>query len=179
MNTRERPSYNKSRTKQTIDFVNIPDGSIVLDIGEKNKLLQSFKNLTIINTISDLDYKITPNINDCSIFKYVTCFEVIEHLLNPRMFFDNLYKITSSDVEIFLSYPSRPKWMWNNEEHFHEYDRMRFEYLLKKTGFKIIKEKKIFVRRFPSGIRPIIRNFIPQTIIYKLAKTPKINRPPG
>ena len=91
--------------------------------------------------------------------------------MNPRLFFDNLHKITTKDVVLYLSYPSRPKIMWNNKEHFHEYDSLRFNYLLNKTGWKVIREKKIYVYRFPGGIRPLIRNFIPQTRIYELRKS--------
>jgi len=171
MNTADNPSYHSGRTRQTIDFCDIPRGTTVLDIAAKNDLSQQLaieKSVKIVNTTSDLDYDIIPEVLE--IFNYVTCFEVIEHLLNPRLFFDNLHEITPKEVVIYLSYPSRPKFLWNDEEHFHEYDRLRFEYLLNKTGFKIVKERKIFIRIKPFGIRPIIRNFIPQTIIYKLAK---------
>ena len=131
------------------------------------------KHITIVNTTSDLDYEIIPEIKLRVKIKYVTCFEVIEHLMNPRLFFDTLYNITDANVILYLSYPSRPKIMWNNEEHFHEYDRLRFDYLLNTTGWKVIKEKKIYVNRLPNGIRPFIRNFIPQTIIYKIIKNEK------
>lgn len=169
--TNREPSYSSSRTKQTIKFCNIPSGSIVLDIAAPNELSKQMaveKQIKVVNTISDLDYEIMPE--EDYIFKYVTCFEVIEHLLNPRLFFDNLHKITTKDVITYLSYPSRPKIMWNDEEHFHEYDRLRFNYLLEKTNWKIVNEKKIYVPRKPNGIRPLLRNFIPQTIIYELHK---------
>jgi len=122
----------------------------------------------VCNTSSDLDYLMTAGVD--VMYDYVTCFQVIEHLMNPRLFFDNLYRITTEDVILYLSYPSRLKIMWNDEEHFHEYDRLRFEYLLKKTGWKIVREKKIYVSIKPNGIRPLIRNFMPQTIIYKIVK---------
>lgn len=172
MNTREKPSYSSSRTRQTIEFCDIPKGSTVLDIAEPNELskqLAKDKQVKVINTISDLDYKITPKL--LMRFEYVTCFEVIEHLLNPRLFFDNLHELTPDNVVVYLSYPSRPKIMWNDDEHFHEYDKQRFNYLLNKTGWGIVQKKKIYVRRKPNGIRPLIRNFIPQTVIYELKKT--------
>ncbi len=103
-------------------------------------------------------------------FDYVTCFEVIEHLMNPRFFFDNLHDVTSEKVKVFLSFPGRPKPFWNNAEHFHEYDKPRFKYLLDKTGWEIVRKKNIYVPRWPWGIRPLLRNFIPQTTIYELKK---------
>lgn len=172
--TNREPSYSSKRTRKTIDFCDIPTDSVVLDIGATNRLSQQLaeeKNVKVINTISDLDYDIIPagqSTND--LFEYVTCFEVIEHLMNPKLFFDNLYNITTKSAKVYLSYPSRPKIMWNDEEHFHEYDSLRFNYLLKKTGWEIVKKKNIYVPRFPNGIRPLIRNFIPQTVIYELKK---------
>lgn len=169
MNTRDKFSSNESRFKQTVAFIGNISG-IALDIGERNNLskyIEERLKIFIINTKSDLDYTITPEI-DASTFDFIFCFEVIEHLLNPRLFFDNLYKIVNKNTRIFLSYPSRPKWLWNNDEHFHEYDKLRFNYLLEKTGFEIIRKKNIYVKRKPFGIRPLLRNFIPQTVIYEI-----------
>lgn len=163
--------YSKSRTRQVIKFCDIPAKSIVLDIGVKNELsmrLGKEKDVEVINTTSDLDYEINPE--RYTKFNYVTCFEVIEHLLNPRLFLDNLHTITEDNVIVYFSYPSRPKWLWNNKEHFHEYDRLRFNYLLNKTEWRVINEKKIYYMNKINGIRPIIRNLIPKTTIYKLIK---------
>lgn len=169
--TNREPSYSKSRTRQTIGFCQIPCGNTILDIGAPNALSKQMateKSIEVVNTVSDLDYSIIPE-KELSP-KYVTCFEVIEHLMNPRLFFDNLYAMANKEVILYLSYPSRPKMMWNDEEHFHEYDRLRFNYLLKKTNWKVVDEKKIYVRRKINGIRPLIRNLIPQTTIYKIIK---------
>ena len=177
LNTRRKPSYNAKRTRDTIEFcLDIPTRSYVLDIGEPNKLSEELAHycwLRIINTEGDLDYYVMPERKVPGGIKYVTCFEVIEHLMNPRGFFDCLHKITEDDVQVYLSYPSRPKWMWNDEEHFHEYDKLRFNYLLDKTGWKVVKKQPIYVPRFPNGIRPLLRNFIPQTTCYKLVKQEK------
>jgi len=170
--TNRKPGYSNKRTVKTIEFCDIPAGSTVLDIAAPNDLSKQMaieKYILIVNTTSDLDYEIIPEIKLKAI-KYVTCFEVIEHLLNPRLFFDNLYKLTDKNVILYLSYPSRPKMMWNDEEHFHEYDKLRFGHLLEKTNWRIVESKKIYVKRIPNGIRPLVRNFIPQTIIYKLKK---------
>jgi len=173
MNTKENPSYSRSRTRQTIKFCEIPEGVTVLDIAAPNMLSREMadkKSISVINTVSDLDYEITPDSTLLNKFDYVTCFEVIEHLLNPRLFFDNLHNVTTDNAVVYLSYPSRYKWLWNDQEHFHEYDKQRFKYLLDKTGWAIVESKSIYVRRNPFGIRPIIRNFLPQTGIYKLIK---------
>ena len=176
MNTRDKFNRSESRFRQTVDFIGNISG-VSLDIGERNHLsdyIEERLNVSIVNTFSDLDYCIEYNADD-EMFDYVFCFEVIEHLLNPRNFFDKLYCLVHKDSRIFLSYPSRPKLFWNNDEHFHEYDRLRFNYLLQKTGFKIVRQKNIYVRRTPNGIRPLLRNFIPQTVIFELQKIERIN----
>jgi 2-polyprenyl-3-methyl-5-hydroxy-6-metoxy-1,4-benzoquinol methylase len=169
--TNRKPGYDESRAKKTIEFCDIPQGAIVLDIAETNALSQQLakeKGIEVINTVSDLDSSIIPQRS--AVFKYVTCFEVIEHLMNPKLFFDNLHRMTTDDVIVYLSYPSRPKWLWNDNEHFHEYDKIRFDYLLSRTNWQSVEQKKIYIFRLPTGIRPIIRNFIPQTILYKIVK---------
>src|SRR5210317_443007 len=175
LNTRRNPSYHEGRTKATIKFCDyIPKGEKVLDIGEPNPLSRELGErlgVVIHNTVSDLDHFIFTDIHiPFGKYRWATCFEVIEHLMNPRSFFENLYNITTTGATVFLSYPSRPKWMWNNEEHFHEYDKLRFKYLLEKTGWKIVRKKPVYVRRWPTGIRPLLRNFIPQTTLYELRK---------
>lgn len=171
LETARKFSYSESRFRKTVKFIGNIRGHI-LDIGERNNLtnyIEDKLNVSCENTKSDLDYSIDYDL-EIEKFDVIFCFEVIEHLLNPRLFFDNLYKITKDDGKVILSYPSRPKIFWNNEEHFHEYDRLRFNYLLKKTGFRIVRKKNIYVKRTPNGIRPLIRNFIPQTTIYELRK---------
>jgi hypothetical protein len=163
--------YCESRATQTIDFCDMEKGSKVLDIASSNKLSQRLareKEVDMVNTTSDLDYSIIPEKKITP--DYVTCFEVIEHLLNPRCFLDNLHNNTPDDIVLYLSYPSRPKFLWNNREHFHEYDKLRFNFLLKRTKWRIVKSKKIYTRVLPTGIRPLIRNFIPVTVIYKIVK---------
>jgi len=143
----------------------------ILDIAEMNptgQYLAQKLGVTIDNTNTDLDYEIGPL--PSAPYKAVWCFEVIEHLMNPRAFMDNLHKVTHHDAQVFLSYPSRPKWLWNNEQHFHEYDELRFSMLLKKTGWEVVDQSPIYVSRPINGIRPIIRNMIPQTRIFELRK---------
>jgi len=177
MNTRDKPGFNARRAELTRAFVEATArDALVLDIGEKNRMseyLGKALGINIVNTCSDLDYSIEPCSPGNREYGTVFCFEVIEHLLNPRLFFDNLHRLTTSDVRVYLSYPSRPRFLWNNEEHFHEYDLRRFRLLLQKTGFRIVENKRLFIPNWGSllkGIRPWSRLVLPLTTIYLIVK---------
>lgn len=175
INTKNKPGQDNHRFKKTLVFVKDKIKSKkVLDIGESNPLgyfLKKALKLDLTNTTTDLDY----SIDAVGFYDTIFCFEIIEHLLNPRCFFDNLYKCTTKNVQVFLSYPARPKIFWNKEIHFHEYDKRRFEYLLKVTNWEIVEHGKIFMLlkrwwMYLTGIRPFLRLFINFTQIYELKK---------
>lgn len=175
-NLRRKPDFSIDRAVLTVNFLkkHLKKGDVVLDIGEMNPTCEYIKErIGIIaeNTLSDLDYSISP-LNSFS-YKFVTCFEVIEHLMNPRTFLDNLHAVTHENVKVFLSYPSRPKFLWNNKDHFHEYDSLRRDLLFEKTGWKIIEKEDFYIPTGKIGIRPIIRRFFPTTSIYTLKKNIK------
>lgn len=179
MDTKRLPKPNIYRAKKTLEFVGkwiYPAGTI-LDIGEPNFVgtyIATKLNRSIKNTNCDLDYSINPIPEKLST---IFCFEVLEHLLNPRIFLDNCHHISAKDCQMFLSYPSRPKLLWNNLDHFHEYDQLRFKYLLDKTGWKIVSHERIRLIygwkdffKYLCGIRPFLRLFYDYTEIYELRK---------
>jgi len=151
----------------------------VLDIGEANPMgryLAERFGVNVHNTEGDLDYEIN-TLHPNQLYDVVWCFEVIEHLLNPRMFFDNLHGVTTDLAQVFVSYPSRPKLLWNNRNHFHEYDKLRFDYLLHVTGWEIVDHGRIRLMgnmrdwwKYFRGFRPLLRIFFDFTEIYQLRK---------
>lgn len=181
LDTRRTPELDIYRAKKTAKFISATIGKRplpILDIGERNlvgKYLKETLDIILENTNSDLDYTIE---NYFILGKYqynrVFCFEVIEHLLNPRYFMDNLHKVTTEDCQVFLSYPSRPKFLWNPIDHFHEYDKKRFNFLLEATGWKIIRKGKIRLLHrwwfYLTGFRPILRLYYDYTNIFELCK---------
>lgn len=172
-NLRRKPHFSQMRADKTVQFLEktMPDVDVVLDIGEPNptgRYLCEHFNVKPHNTLTDLDYSIGPNLHNS--YEVVWCFEVIEHLMNPRMLLDNIYSITTKGAKLYLSYPSRPKWLWNNKDHFHEYDKRRRDLLFEKTGWRITDSENIYKLHKKIGIRPIVRNFIPVTTIYLLEK---------
>ncbi len=135
----------------------------VLDVGENNPVgnyLASSLELELENTVGDLDYNFSPSSTKHDV---VFCFEVLEHLMSPKYFLLELKKYMHRRTQLFISYPCRPKLLWT-DQHFHEYDRKRFQYLLDSTGFRILAtENQHFPRplwAYLNGIRPMLRIFI-------------------
>ncbi len=97
---------------------------------------------------------------DNSVVDIVLMCEVIEHLLNPLLFLEELKKKVSFDVMV-VTWPIRPSWLWTNL-HFHEMRLDRFEYLCERAGYDLIAYKKDKIpthwTSFFHGIRPAIRH---------------------
>lgn len=133
-----------------------------LDIGEPNMVGNYLCNeleLKKDNTNFDLDI-------ECKFsgkYDVVICLEVMEHLMSPKYFLINLKKVLHKDSQIFFSYPSRPHFLWT-AQHFHEYAKKRFTYLLNHCGYEVIDwQRKYFPSSFLArfrGVRPFIRQFV-------------------
>ena len=147
------------------DFIDNPKESI-LDIGEPNSMakhLCEYFNFNIgylSNTTSDLNYNIISSDSTPDKFKTIWCFDVIEHLMNPLLFLNNLRDFCFKTTRIYISYPLRPSWFWWRN-HFHEYDKKRFRHLLNEAGYEIVKYKQKIKGKdwwfYFTGIRPFLR----------------------
>ncbi|MBU0561410.1 MAG: hypothetical protein KJ799_10470 [Bacteroidetes bacterium] len=147
-----------------------------LDIGDSNEVgnfITKELELKNYNTTGDLDYNYHPNVD----MKYdvVICLEMMEHLMSPKYFLMELKKYLHEDSQIFFSYPSRPKILWTHQ-HFHEYDKKRFTYLLNQCGYEIIDwQRKYFPQPILSrlrGVRPLLRQFVNfDNLVYGKMKT--------
>ena len=130
----------------------------LLDISDKNKVgdyIAKELELEIYNTSGDFDYDWSAPSRG---FDTVICLEVLEHLLSPKFFLIELKKYIKPDAQIFITYPSRPKFLWA-DHHFHEYDLRRFRYLVEQSGYEIIdiKRKKFTRSNYFKGIRTPLR----------------------
>ena len=91
----------------------------------------------------------------------VTGFEILEHLVSPYPLLKNL----KSD-KLFVTVPLK---LWfsnayrNREDtrdcHFHEFEDWQFDWLLKKSGWKIKKREYWTNPTKKIGLRPILRMF--------------------
>lgn len=157
-------TFPNKRFKHTLDFLNkhITSSETILDLGVENPFSEIMKRegFTVLNTTGeDLD-------NDQSAlqiqqYTVTTAFEIFEHLLNPYTILQNI----KSD-KLFISIPMRlwfsPAYrsktdMW--DRHYHEFEDWQLDWLLEKTGWKIIDRQKWTnpVKQF--GIRPLLRRF--------------------
>ena len=153
----------KIRFNNTIKFIKktLPKNSNILDIGVHNRLSERMINegYNIANTNGD-DLDLFPINHKTENFDAITAFEILEHLLSP---FELLRSIKSKKL-----YASVPLNLWyskayrhpNDERawHFHEFEDWQFDWLLKKSGWKVIRREKWVNPSFIPGIRTILRN---------------------
>lgn len=159
------------RFRKTLAFIekSLPKGSQVLDIGTPNALS---------NYLTDNGYELTntPEIDldqhPETVEKYldieaVTAFEIFEHLINPMGVIQKLPGETlfaSIPMRLWFSKAYRNK---NNEwdQHYHEFEDWQFDWLLKKSGWKVIRSEKWTNPALIPGFRPILRSFTPRYYI--------------
>jgi hypothetical protein len=156
------------RYKKTIQFVedqHLDFNSRILDLGEKNpftKILEE-KGFSVFNTGKtdlDLDPLVVKNFD----VEIVTAFEILEHLVSPFPLLKNLpgnQLIATVPLRLwFKSAYKNPKDLWDC--HYHEFEDWQFDWLLEKSGWKIINREKWKSPGTKIGIRPLLRKFIPR-----------------
>lgn len=157
-------TFPNKRFKHTLAFLNkhIKTNETVLDLGVENPFSKIMieDGYTVTNTTGeDLDL-------DQSVFskekkEVVTALEIFEHLLNPFTILNAIESdklIISIPLRLWFSPAYRSKTdMW--DRHYHEFEDWQLDWLLEKTGWKIIDREKWTnpVKKF--GIRPLLRAF--------------------
>jgi hypothetical protein len=157
-------TFPNKRFKLTLEFLkkHLTTSETILDLGVENPFSKIMKGegFQVTNTIGeDLDENQTFIQNQKT--DAVTAFEIFEHLLNPY----TLLKEIKSD-KLFISIPLR-LWfssayrsktdMW--DRHYHEFEDWQLDWLLEKTGWKIIDRMQFThpVKKigFPSSITDV------------------------
>ena len=162
---------NRKRYSKILNFID-EIKEPVLDIGERNPLIEFIENELNINTTSsdktDMDYQSIRGQYGTIFF-----FAVIEHLFNPLFALENIKKALKNDGIIYLSTPHRPHFLWT-EHHFHEMDTMRIQWLFERANLKIMKHEKHYLHdkwfRNLRGLRPFCRIFYKSMGLYQLKK---------
>jgi len=157
-------TYPEKRFRLTLEFLkkHASPGEKILDLGVENPFskIMGKEGFRVANTSGedlDLDQSAIAS-SDAGI---VTAFEIFEHLLNP---FAVLQSVRAD--KLFISIPMR---LWFSpayrsktdpwDRHYHEFEDWQLDWLLEKTGWKIIDRAKWTnpVKQF--GIRPLLRKF--------------------
>ncbi len=157
-------TYPSKRFNITLDFLkkHISTDEIILDLGVPNPFskIMNDNGFTVKNTKGeDLD-------NDQSTLKneeysVVTAFEIFEHLLNPYTVLQNVKCdkiLISIPMRLWFSSAYRSKTdKW--DRHYHEFEDWQLDWLLEKTGFKIVDSTKFTHPVKKIGFRPFLRYF--------------------
>ena len=157
-------TFPNKRFKHTLEFLkkHISTSETILDLGVENPFSKIMKHegFSVINTTGeDLDVNQTVFQNQKT--AVVTAFEIFEHLLNPYTILNEI-----KAEKLFISIPMRlwfsPAYrsktdMW--DRHYHEFEDWQLDWLLEKTGWKIIDRQKWTNPVKKIGIRPLLRKF--------------------
>jgi hypothetical protein len=157
-------TYPSKRFNITLAFLkkHISTNEILLDLGVPNPFSKIMldNDYIVKNTIGeDLDNNQSALQNED--YSVVTAFEIFEHLLNPYTVLQN-----SKADKILISIPMRlwfssayrsktDKW----DRHYHEFEDWQLDWLLEKTGFKIVDRIKFSHPVKKIGFRPLLRYF--------------------
>ncbi len=156
------------RYKNTLDFLsrmNVKSGTRILDLGSDNMLSQIMRDtdLQVFNTgMTDLDLK--PEIVKDFDVELVTAFEILEHLVSPFPLLQQLpgkKLIVTIPLRLWFSPAYRNlNDPWDN--HYHEFEDWQFDWLLEKSGWKIIHSEKWKSPGSKIGFRPFLRKITPR-----------------
>ncbi|EID74622.1 methyltransferase domain-containing protein [Imtechella halotolerans] len=160
-------TYPSKRFKRTIQFVSkhISKDESLLDLGVKNPLssLLIQEGYRVKNTNGeDLDQELRAIMEEN--YTTVTAFEILEHLLNPYGILKNI-KASKIVISVPLRLWFAPAYRSKTDirdRHYHEFEDWQLEWLLEKTGWKIMATEKFTHPVKKIGIRPILRLFTPR-----------------
>ncbi len=170
--------YPNKRFKHTLEFLeqHITKEETILDLGVENPFsdIMREQGFLVTNTTGeDLDENQDALKNSKA--TVVTAFEIFEHLLNPYTILKSIQSeklLISIPLRLWFSPAYRSKTdMW--DRHYHEFEDWQLDWLLEKTGWKIIAREKWNNPVKSFGFRPLLRRF---TKRYYILYAEKINK---
>lgn len=157
-------TYPEKRFRLTLEFLRkyVNPEERILDLGVKNPFseIMSKEGFSVTNTTGE-DLDKDQSALQTSDYDVVTAFEIFEHLLNPYTVLENIKSkklLISVPLRLWFSPAYRSKTdPW--DRHYHEFEDWQLDWLLEKTGWKIVDRQKWTnpVKRF--GLRPLLRRF--------------------
>ena len=157
-------TFPNKRFDITLEFLkkHISKSETILDLGVSNPFSEIMlrNGFQVQNTTGeDLDQNQESLKNSNA--AVVTAFEIFEHLLNPYTILEAIKAdklLISIPMRLWFSPAYRSKTdMW--DRHYHEFEDWQLDWLLEKTGWKIIDRKRWTNPVKKLGIRPLLRLF--------------------
>ena len=163
-------TFPNKRYQHTIQFLQkyVSTSQKILDLGVANPFTEIMTNhgYNVENTKGeDLDIDISAIKNSKA--EIITAFEIFEHLLSPFTVLTSIKAkklVASVPLRLWFSKAYQSKTDMR-DRHYHEFEDWQFDWLLEKTGWKIIDREKWTNPTKKIGIRPILRWFTPRYYI--------------
>lgn len=163
-------TFPNKRFKHTVAFLknHVDTSQSILDLGIENPLSDILKSHGYsVNNTTGFDLDLNTSEIEQSRADVVTAFEIFEHLLSPFTVLKAIKAdklVASIPMRLWFSSAYRSKTDMR-DRHYHEFEDWQFDWLLEKTGWKIIAKDKWTNPTNKIGIRPILRWFTPRYYI--------------
>ena len=153
------------RFQKTLRFMKkvAPPPADVIDLGPPNRLASRMRQAgyEVRNTEGDLDLRPDAAAGEADV---VTAFEILEHLVSPMPLLKQIGAkrlVASVPLRLWFAPAYRnPDDPW--DRHYHEFEDWQFDWLLEKAGWTIVRREKWTSPTPLTGIRPILRRFVPR-----------------
>jgi len=160
-------TYPSKRFNITLQFLkkHISTSETILDLGVPNPFSKIMEDngYTVINTKGE-DVDNDQKALQSEKYEVFTAFEIFEHLLNPYTVLENVKAdkiLISIPLRLWFSPAYRSKTdMW--DRHYHEFEDWQLDWLLEKTGWKIVDRVKFTHPVKKLGFRPLLRWITPR-----------------
>jgi hypothetical protein len=158
----------QNRYEKTLSFlkrINLEANNPILDIGSENPFTSVLrdKGFTVYNT-GKTDLDLHPDFVTNFDVNIVVAFEILEHLVSPFPLLQSLpgqKLIATVPLRLwFKSAYKNPNDPW--DRHYHEFEDWQFDWLLEKSGWKVLYKEKWTSPIKKIGIRPVLRYFTPR-----------------
>ncbi len=163
-------TFPNKRFKHTLEFLqkHVSKSETILDLGVDNPFSKIMKaeGFQVKNTTGE-DLDMNQNVFGSEKQDVVTAFEIFEHLLNPFTILSSIKSdklLISIPLRLWFSSAYRSKTdMW--DRHYHEFEDWQLDWLLEKTGWKILDRAKFTHPVKKIGFRPFLRLITPRYYI--------------
>lgn len=160
-------TYPSKRFNITLDFLkkHISTDKTILDLGVPNPFSKiMIENGYVVKNTKGEDLDKNQSTLQDENYSVVTAFEIFEHLLNPYTILQNVKCdkiLISIPMRLWFSSAYRSKTdKW--DRHYHEFEDWQLDWLLEKSGFKIVDRMKFTHPVKKLGFRPLLRWFTPR-----------------